>query len=86
MPPTTKEIRRGQKVVGAIVGKNSNNDNAFFGPCPPLGRVHHYHFKVYALDTMLQLDSTATQEQVERAMQDHIIAKGELVGTYESKA
>jgi Raf kinase inhibitor-like YbhB/YbcL family protein len=54
----------------------------YYGPCPPPGAPHHYHFKLYALDTMLGLAPRATKPEVVEAMQDHVLAEGELVGTY----
>ena len=53
----------------------------YTGPCPPSG-THHYHFKLYALDTILDLASGADKAQLETAMDKHVLAYGELVGTY----
>jgi Raf kinase inhibitor-like YbhB/YbcL family protein len=53
------------------------------GPCPPRGHgVHHYHFRLYALDTDLDLSARVTRRQLEAAMKGHIVAEAELVGTY----
>jgi Raf kinase inhibitor-like YbhB/YbcL family protein len=54
------------------------------GPCPPSGR-HRYVHKLYALDTVLPVLKPATKAALERAMQGHILAKGELVGYYEKR-
>ena len=51
------------------------------GPCPPSG-THRYFFKVYALDTVLDLQPGASKQQLENAMQGHILAKTELMGRY----
>ena len=51
------------------------------GPCPP-GGVHRYYFKLYALDAMLELEAGATKAQLLKAMEGHILAKGELMGKY----
>jgi Raf kinase inhibitor-like YbhB/YbcL family protein len=64
-----------------IQGRNSRRRNAYMGPRPPLG-THRYLFEVYALDTELKLDSDASRKEVEKAMQNHVLAKGELLGTY----
>lgn len=56
------------------------------GPLPPKGHgVHHYHFKLYALDLPLELKRGATKNAVEQAMKGHIFAQTELIGTYERK-
>jgi len=64
-----------------IQGKNSMGKNNYSGPCPPSG-THHYHYKVYALDTELSLPSTTDEKKLLSAMQTHIISSGELVGLY----
>lgn len=51
------------------------------GPCPPQG-VHRYHFKLYALDTMLDLTEDVTLEEIRQAMEHHILDEAELVGLY----
>jgi Raf kinase inhibitor-like YbhB/YbcL family protein len=51
------------------------------GPCPPSG-THRYYFKLYALDTMLNLQNEATKASVEKAMEGHILAEGQLMGKY----
>ena len=54
------------------------------GPCPPRGHgVHHYHFRLYALDTDLNLSARASRRQLEAMMKGHILAQAELVGTYQ---
>jgi Raf kinase inhibitor-like YbhB/YbcL family protein len=64
-----------------IQGKNGAGDNAYRGPCPPTG-THHYHFKVFALDAKLNLQSGASKTQLEDAVKGHVLAMGELVGLY----
>ena len=54
------------------------------GPCPP-GGTHRYFFKIYALDTMLPLEGKVTKAQVEKAMEGHIVAQGQLMGRYKRK-
>lgn len=63
------------------VGKNSKGDNKYTGPCPPSG-IHHYHFKVYALDTLLDLKEDTDKDFLLKAIEGHIITQGELIGTY----
>jgi Raf kinase inhibitor-like YbhB/YbcL family protein len=52
------------------------------GPCPPAGR-HRYFHKLYALDTVIQGLSRPNRAAIEKAMQGHVIARAELVGTYQ---
>ena len=65
-------------------GKNGENTIGYKGPCPPDGR-HHYIFKVFALDKMLDLKKGADKRAVMNAMKGHILAQGELVGLYEKQ-
>ena len=63
-------------------GKNDFNKLGYGGPCPPKGKPHRYFFKLYALDADLELQQGATKTQLEAAMQGHILAQGQLMGTY----
>jgi Raf kinase inhibitor-like YbhB/YbcL family protein len=63
------------------VGKNSSGDLRYDGPCPPSG-IHRYYFKLYALDTTLSLLPGASKEQVLKGMEGHILAQGQLMGTF----
>ncbi len=65
----------------AIQGKNSFGENKYSGPCPPFGE-HRYFFKLFALNANLLLDPNSTKEQLEKAMEGHIIEKAELMGLY----
>ena len=67
--------------VPGVEGLNDFKKHSYGGPCPPSG-IHRYFFKVYALDTKLDLNLNSRKKNVERAMEDHIIAKGEIVGVY----
>ncbi len=62
-------------------GKNSSGNSRYDGPCPPSG-THRYYFKLYALDTLVDLLPGATKEELVKAMQGHILAQGELMGTF----
>ncbi len=66
---------------GTLQGNNSSGGIGYTGPCPPSG-THHYHFKLYALDVVLGLSSGATKDQLLKAMQGHILAQDELIGTF----
>ena len=62
-------------------GQNGKKECHYYGPCPPKG-MHRYHFKVYALDTELELSEKTDKTALMKAMEGHILAKGELVGKY----
>lgn len=64
-----------------LVGRNSSGNLRYDGPCPPSG-THRYYFKLYALDTTIGLQPGATKEQVLKEMKGHILAQGELMGTF----
>ena len=63
-------------------GMNDGRQRGYSGPCPPIGR-HRYFFKLYALDTELGDLGQPTKADLERAIRDHVLARAELVGTYE---
>lgn len=69
-------------IPGATLGRNGFNRLGYDGPSPPPGRVHHYHFRMYALDAPLGLDEGFTRLDLIRAMQGHVLATGELMGTF----
>jgi len=62
-------------------GKNSKKENKYTGPCPVSG-IHAYHFRVYALDTKLNLPDDTNKQTLEKAMENHIVASGELIGLF----
>jgi Raf kinase inhibitor-like YbhB/YbcL family protein len=66
---------------GAQQGVNGAGGVGYTGPCPPSG-THRYFFKVYALDTRLDLGGGATAERLSDAMEGHVLAEGQLMGTY----
>ena len=78
-PPTTTTIK--ENSIPGTEGLNTNGNRSYSGPCPPSG-THRYFFKVYALDTKLELPQNSTKKDVEKAMQSHVIAQGELMGVY----
>lgn len=75
--PTSEAIES-----GALQGKNGFKRIGYGGPCPPPGKPHRYFFKLYALDTELNLKAGATKKDLERAMKGHVLAEGQLVGRY----
>ena len=69
--------------AGAAEGVNDFGRRGYGGPCPPRGPAHHYHFRVLALDTRLALAAGAARADLESRMNGHVLAKGELVATYQ---
>lgn len=78
--PSTRELGEGARVERQ--GRNGFGVTQYRGPCPPRGPAHRYFFKVYALDTMLDLPVGSTKERLEGAMEGHVLARGELMGMY----
>ncbi len=77
-----ESVRAHELPAGTEEGKNDWGKPGYGGPCPPIGR-HRYFHKLYALDTELTGLDKPTKAQVEAAMEGHVIALAELVGTYE---
>jgi len=67
---------------GGVQAMNGGGQAGYTGPCPPSG-VHHYHFMVYALDSRLELSAQTDKAGLEKAMQGHILAQGDMVGLYQ---
>jgi len=82
--PQTTEIKENSVPSGATQGTTSFGHTGYGGPCPPSGS-HHYFFKLYALDTMLDLTPNAGKDNLEQAMQNHILGHTELSGLYKRK-
>lgn len=81
IPTTTHSLSEGARVPNE--GRNGFGVSHYRGPCPPPGSPHRYFFKIYALDIMLDLPQGSTKDSLEQAMQNHIIGRGELIGTYQ---
>jgi Raf kinase inhibitor-like YbhB/YbcL family protein len=88
LPPETSGLPEGigtaDLAAPAAEGANDWKRTGYGGPCPPVGR-HRYFHKLYALDTVLNGLSKPSKAQVEFAMQGHILAEAELVGTYQKQ-
>jgi len=68
---------------GALQGMNDFGRLGYGGPCPPPGRPHRYRFTLYALDQPLDLKAGPSWKQVLASMKGHILAQGQLTGTYQ---
>jgi len=75
-------VRPGELPAGTREGKNDWGRTGYGGPCPPVGR-HRYFHKLYALDTVLPDLGQPTKAELEKAMQGHVLARFELIGTYQ---
>jgi Raf kinase inhibitor-like YbhB/YbcL family protein len=71
------------EIAGAQQGTSGFRRPIYRGPAPPPGKVHHYHFVVYALDAALGLQPAMTRAELLDAIKDHVIGQGELVASYE---
>jgi Raf kinase inhibitor-like YbhB/YbcL family protein len=69
---------------GVLQGRTSRGSVGYFGPRPPVGDPpHHYHFQVFALDRELDVPPGAERDEVLKAMEGHVLAAGEIVGTFQ---
>jgi Raf kinase inhibitor-like YbhB/YbcL family protein len=88
LPGETVELSRGvpglpELPSGARQGRNDSGEIGYSGPCPPPGKPHRYYFRLYALDIMLTLPHGVSRAELERAMTDHILGQGTLMGVYQ---
>jgi Raf kinase inhibitor-like YbhB/YbcL family protein len=83
IPATETRFDPATPPPGTEFGKNDHGSLGWYGPNPPNGR-HRYFFKVFALDVELS-EEGMTKQELYAAMTDHILARGELIGTYENK-
>jgi len=90
IPSAAGKLTEGIKPVktlenGTNQGINDFGNIGYGGPCPPRGKPHHYHFKLYGLDIKIKAEEGITKKELLKKMEGHIIAKGELVGLYKRK-
>ena len=81
LPPTKAELKEGEK--GPHQGTNGFGKTGYRGPCPPRGKPHRYFFKLYALDIKVNLSEGSSKEDLEEAMEGHILAETHLIGLYQ---
>ncbi len=81
IPPQTTAIAADSSPTGASAGAGTAGKQKYEGPCPPSG-THHYHFRLYALDTLLNLPAGSDKAALLGGMQGHILEEADLVGTY----
>jgi Raf kinase inhibitor-like YbhB/YbcL family protein len=78
-----ERVPAGESIEGG--GKQGLNDfpnNGYGGPCPPPGKPHRYFFRLYALDTVLNVPESAHRAELDAAMKGHVLAQAELMGTF----
>jgi Raf kinase inhibitor-like YbhB/YbcL family protein len=87
IPPQVQKLAEGVSTKpelpdGTLQGKNDFKRVSYGGPCPPQGKPHRYFFKLYALDVMPTLIPGLTRFACLKAIEGHVLAKAELMGTY----
>ncbi len=87
LPSSTRQLPdrvpgHGEIRGGGLQGVNDFPKTGYGGPCPPPGKPHRYFFRLYALDSKLSLRAGAHRAEVDGAMKGHVLAQGELMGTY----
>lgn len=88
LPADCRELNEGASATatlpsGARHGLNDFGNCGYGGPAPPNGKPHRYFFRLFALDIVLEVPPGATKAELEQAMQGHILARGQLMGTYQ---
>jgi Raf kinase inhibitor-like YbhB/YbcL family protein len=87
LPSTLRGLSEGVSKEGTLPdgsqqGLNDFRKTGYNGPCPPRGKPHRYYFKLFALDTKLDLKPSAGKKELEAAMKGHILAQAEWMGRY----
>jgi Raf kinase inhibitor-like YbhB/YbcL family protein len=87
IPPSTTALPEGTAKEqslsdGTRQGQNSAKKIGYKGPCPPPGKPHRYFFRLFALDTKVELKAGGSRSELEGAMQGHTLAHAEVMGTY----
>lgn len=79
--PKTSDVAEAKLPAGALEGTNDFGKRGYGGPCPPSG-THRYYFRVFALDTTLDLKAGAKASEFNQAIAGHVLARGELMGRF----
>lgn len=74
--------KQGELPNGGLQGTSSFDSVGYGGPCPPPGNAHRYFFRLYALDTVLNLKAGAAKAEVQAAMKGHVVGRAELMGRF----
>lgn len=81
IPADAEQIEENSVPEGAVLGKNSSGNLNYVPPCPPTG-AHRYYFRLYALDTKLYIPQDSTREELEEAMEGHILEEADFMRKY----
>ena len=85
LPEGVEKTDRPANGEGAVQGSNDFGDNGYGGPCPPGSNAHHYNFRLYALDGVVDLASGASKDDLLKAMEGRIVRETTLTGTYKRR-
>lgn len=86
IPVSAGAISENSLPVGAAQGQNGGGQNKYMGPCPPAGTgTHHYLFELYSLDKTLSLKPDTDRDQLQKAMQGHILSQATLTGLFSTQ-
>jgi Raf kinase inhibitor-like YbhB/YbcL family protein len=83
LAPDVRSIDAGSQLPALQSGLNGTGNAGYFGPCPPPGKLHHYNFTLYALDTKLDASKPLDAAGLQDRMRGHILAQATLTGTLE---
>jgi len=87
LPEAVPTVPQVPSLMNLRQGRNTRGSIGYYGPRPPIGgQAHDYHFQLFALDTVLNLVPGSSREQLLEAMQGHVVAKGEVVGSYRQES
>jgi len=82
LPEGLSPAERLAELGSARQGRNGFGKTGYRGPCPPPGKPHRYFFRLYALSAAIDAAPGAARRQIDEAMKGHVLAQGEIVGTY----
>ncbi len=83
LAPDERSVTAGSQLPVLQSGRNGTGSAGYFGPCPPPGKVHHYHFTLYALDARIDSAQPLDASQLQAQMRGHILAQTELIGLFQ---
>lgn len=82
--PKINKIEENSTPIDTVVGINSANENKYHGPCPPSG-THRYFFKIFALNSKINLNFNTNKDKLEKTIKNYIIEQAELIGLFSHK-